>query len=93
LSVDGAFRPLQLVRQKGGKVVEAWAVEGDCDPDAIRSNTFEMEWPPNSGRRAAFPEVDRAAWFDTDEARVRIHEAQRSFLDELTSASDQEKDN
>jgi predicted NUDIX family NTP pyrophosphohydrolase len=52
-----------------------------------------MEWPPNSGRRAAFPEVDRAAWFDTDEARVRIHEAQRSFLDELTSASDQEKDN
>jgi predicted NUDIX family NTP pyrophosphohydrolase len=71
------------VRQKSGKVVQAWAVAGDLDADAIRSNTFEIEWPPRSGRRAEFPEVDRAAWFGLDEARERINPAQAAFLDRL----------
>ena len=74
---------LGSVRQKSGKVVRAWAVEGDLDAAAARSATFEMEWPPRSGRRARFPEVDRAAWFDLAEARGRLLEAQRPFLDRL----------
>src|SRR5579859_7132586 len=60
----GPFHPLPPVRQSGGKIVHAWAAEGDCDPAALRSNTFELEWPPRSGRRVAFPEIDRAGWFD-----------------------------
>lgn len=83
LRVAGAPQPLAPVRQPGGKVVHAWAVEQDCDPAALRSNTFTMEWPPRSGRRQTFPEVDRAAWFDLPEARRRIHKGQRPLLDEL----------
>ncbi|HEX5763418.1 MAG TPA: NUDIX domain-containing protein [Solirubrobacterales bacterium] len=71
------------VKQKGGKVVRAWAAEADFDPATLRSNTFEMEWPPRSGRRQAFPEVDRAEWFRLDEARRRILDAQILFLDRL----------
>jgi predicted NUDIX family NTP pyrophosphohydrolase len=71
------------VRQAGGKEVQAWAVEGDYDPADLRSVTFEMEWPPRSGRRATFPEVDRAAWFEVDAARRMILDAQRTFLDRL----------
>lgn len=81
-SVDGDFRKLSPCRQKGGKIVLAWAVEGDADA-AIVSNTFDMEWPPRSGRTQTFPEVDRAAWFAIDDARDRINPGQRPLLDEL----------
>jgi predicted NUDIX family NTP pyrophosphohydrolase len=80
---DGDLAPLGKVRQAGGKVVQAWAAAGDLDPERIESVTFEMEWPPRSGRRATFPEVDRAAWFDLDTARRKILEAQRTFIDRL----------
>ncbi len=79
----GPFRPLGSTRQKGGKLVTAWAVEGDLDPSRARSNTFELEWPPGSGRSRAFPEIDRVAWFATDEARRRIKPAQVVFIDRL----------
>lgn len=81
--IEGEFRPLKPLRQPSGKTVAAWAVEGDCDPAELRSNTFEMEWPPKSGKRQAFPEVDRAAWFSIEEARERILAGQAPFLDEL----------
>jgi predicted NUDIX family NTP pyrophosphohydrolase len=77
---------LEEVRQAGGKVVTAFALEGDLDPEAIRSNTFEMEWPPRSGRLQSFPEVDRAAWFTTDEARSKILAGQAPLLDRLREA-------
>ena len=80
---EGPFLPLGEVRQKAGKRVTAWAARAEFDPAALRSGTFEMEWPPRSGRRQAFPEVDRAAWFALVEARVRILEGQRPFLDAL----------
>lgn len=79
----GPFTPLTPRRQAGGKRVHAWAAEGDCDPVALRSNNFTLEWPPRSGRSQEFPEVDRAAWFPLDEARRRINKGQRGFLDEL----------
>lgn len=82
-SADGSFMPLGTVKQAGGKVVHLWAVEGDCDASAIRSNTFTMEWPPRSGRRQAFPEVDRAGWFGADDARRKLLEGQRPFVDRL----------
>jgi predicted NUDIX family NTP pyrophosphohydrolase len=71
------------IRQKSGKRVLAWAVEGDLDPETAVSNTFEMEWPPRSGRIREFPEIDRVAWFDLKEARVKIKAAQAPFLDRL----------
>jgi predicted NUDIX family NTP pyrophosphohydrolase len=71
------------VRLKSGKVVAAWALEGDVDPDAIVSNTFELEWPPRSGRVQAFPEVDRAAWLTLSAAREKLAPAQAPFLDRL----------
>ena len=74
---------LDDVKQKGGKVVTAWAAEGDLDADAVRSNTFKMEWPPRSGRTAEFPEIDRAGWFGIDEAREKLNPAQAEFLDRL----------
>lgn len=77
------FIPLGSVRQAGGKVVHAWAAEGDLDVDRIKSASFEIEWPPRSGRRHAFPEVDRAEWFDLDTARRKINQAQGAFLDRL----------
>jgi predicted NUDIX family NTP pyrophosphohydrolase len=79
----GPLVALTPVRQRGGKLVRAWAVEGDCDPAAVRSNTFTMEWPPRSGRTAEFPEVDRGAWFDVATARRKIRESQAALLDEL----------
>jgi predicted NUDIX family NTP pyrophosphohydrolase len=71
------------VRQKGGKVVQAWAVEADFDPATLRSNTFKMEWPPRSGREREFPEVDRAEWFEPEEAKRKINQAQAAFVDRL----------
>ena len=78
--------PIDLgeIRQASGKVVHAWAVEGDLDPARVTSNTFMMEWPPRSGRQQEFPEVDRAQWFGLDEARERINPAQAAFLDRLS---------
>jgi predicted NUDIX family NTP pyrophosphohydrolase len=81
--VSGNFIPLSPVRQPGGKVVQAWALESDCDPEAIRSNTFKMEWPPRSGRQQEYPEVDRAAWFGIEEAKSKINQGQISLLEEL----------
>ena len=80
---DGASWTTSAPAQKSGKVVQAWALEGDLDADAVRSNTFAMQWPPRSGRMQEFPEVDRAAWFSLDEARERINPAQAAFLDRL----------
>jgi predicted NUDIX family NTP pyrophosphohydrolase len=90
LRPEGPFEPLGSVTQKAGKVVHAWAVEGDCDPAAVRSNTYKVEWPPRSGRWREFPEVDRAGWFGLDEARAKINSAQAELLDrvgELTFGS------
>jgi len=78
--------PLGAVRQKGGKVVHAWALEGDLDPATAVSNTFSMPWPPGSETLVAFPEIDRVAWFDPGEARRRMKEAQAAFLDRLAAS-------
>ena len=78
--------PLGTIRQRGGKLVHAWALPGDLDPAAARSNTFTLEWPPGSGRLEAFPEIDRVAWFDLAEARLRLKDAQVPFLDRLVEA-------
>lgn len=85
MSVSGTFSSLAPVRQAGGKIVHAWAIAGDFDAAAIRSNTFTMEWPPRSGKMRSFPEVDRAAWFTLQEARVKILAGQRPLLDELAA--------
>ncbi len=82
--VSGRFIPLSPVKLKSGKTVKAWAVEGDCDPEAIRSNTFQMEWPPKSGRQCEFPEVDLAAWFALEEAKEKINKGQLPLIEELT---------
>jgi len=83
-----AARPLSLgpVRLKSGKRIEAWAVEGDLDPETIRSNTFELEWPRGSGRMRSYPEVDRAGWFVPDEARRKLNPAQVDLLERLLVA-------
>jgi len=80
---DGALIPLGEIRQPSGKLITAWAVEADLDPAAIVPGTFELEWPRGSGRVQTIPEVDRVAWFSLDEARLRIVEGQRPFLDRL----------
>lgn len=82
----GALLPLGEVRQAGGKTVVVWAVEGDLDPARVEPGTFEMEWPPRSGRRQTFPEIDRVAWVPLDEAAPRLVAAQRAFLDRLRDA-------
>jgi predicted NUDIX family NTP pyrophosphohydrolase len=79
----GVLLPLGRIRQRGGKLVDAFALEGDFDVDRISGNSFEMEWPPRSGRRQSFPEVDRAAWFSPQEARRKINAGQRPFIDRL----------
>lgn len=81
--VAGEFLTLAPVRQKSGKLVYAFAVEGNLDTNSIQSNTFSMEWPPRSGRIQQFPEVDRAEWFDITTASQKINPAQSAFLDEL----------
>jgi predicted NUDIX family NTP pyrophosphohydrolase len=80
---EGELIDLGDVKQKSGKVVTAWAAEGDLDADAITSNTFTMEWPPRSGQMAEFPEVDRAGWFSLDDAREKLIAAQAEFVGRL----------
>ena len=82
----GTMVDLGQITQKGGKVVFAWGVEGDLDPAAATSNTFEVEWPPRSGRMETFPELDRVEWFDLPSAREAVREAQGPLLDRLEEA-------
>ena len=83
VAISGALEPVGEIRQRGGKRVVAFAVEGDIDAAAIKSNRFEIEWPPKSGKMQSFSENDRAGWFDLPAARVKIIESQRLFLDRL----------
>jgi predicted NUDIX family NTP pyrophosphohydrolase len=80
---DGALEELGTVKLKSGKLVEAFAVAGDLDPATLTSTTFELEWPPRSGRIQAFPEIDRAEWFGLDAAREKLNPAQVAFVDRL----------
>lgn len=80
------FLPLGEVVQRSGKRITAWAVAGDCEPDQLHSNTFEVEWPPRSGRTHSFPEVDRVAWFELPEARRKMNPAQAALLERLEQA-------
>jgi predicted NUDIX family NTP pyrophosphohydrolase len=80
---SGDFVPLAAIRQKAGKVVQAWAFAGDCNPRQTRSNSFTMEWPPRSGKQEEFPEVDRAEFFEIEEAKHKINPAQAAMLSEL----------
>ena len=82
-AAEGDFLDLGAVQQAGGKVVMAWAFEGDCDPSKLISNRCEIEWPPRSGRKIEIPEVDRGSWFSIAEARERILKRQAPFLDRL----------
>jgi predicted NUDIX family NTP pyrophosphohydrolase len=88
LSDTGELSDLGEIRQRGGKVVRAWAAPGDLDPATVRSNTFELQWPPGSGRIEEFPEIDRVGWFSLDAARARIVPAQAAFLDRLLQRGD-----
>jgi predicted NUDIX family NTP pyrophosphohydrolase len=83
------FLPLGQVRQSSAKLLTVWAAKGDLDAAAATSNTFELEWPPRSGRMQSFPEIDRAAWFAVDEARTRLVRGQVPFLDRLLERLDQ----
>ena len=83
ITPSGPFVSLTPVKQKGGKSVHVWGFAGDCDPSTIVSNTFEMEWPPKSGRQVAFPEIDRAEFFDLVTASVKINLAQLALVEEL----------
>jgi predicted NUDIX family NTP pyrophosphohydrolase len=79
----GPYLPLGELRLKSGKRIQAWAFRGDCDPAQLRSNSFEMEWPPRSGRMQSFPEIDRAGWFSLAQARCKLIAAQVGFVDRL----------
>jgi predicted NUDIX family NTP pyrophosphohydrolase len=81
--INGNFIELQPIKQKAGKMVNCWAVEGDIDAGAISSNTYKQEWPYKSGKWQTFPEVDKAAWFSIEEAKEKINAAQAAFIDEL----------
>jgi predicted NUDIX family NTP pyrophosphohydrolase len=83
--VTGTLRALAPIKQKSGKLVQAWAVEGDFDPTQLRSNTFQAEWPPRSGKMTEYPEVDRAEWFPIDAAREKILPAQAPLIAELVA--------
>jgi predicted NUDIX family NTP pyrophosphohydrolase len=78
---SGDFQPLGSAKQPSGKLISAWAFEGDCDPSQLKSNTMEMEWPPRSGRQIEIPEVDRGGWFTIPKARVKLIAGQLPFLD------------
>jgi len=82
-TADGDMIPLEPLRQPSGKVVYAWALEGNLDPAGLKTNTFSIEWPPKSGRYQEFPEIDRAAWFTIEEANRKILKGQAAFLDQI----------
>lgn len=82
-AVKGSFLPLTSIKQKSGKWVHVWALEGELDETKVQSNSFEMEWPPRSGKQQAFPEVDKAAWLSLPEAKEKINPAQAGLLNEL----------
>jgi predicted NUDIX family NTP pyrophosphohydrolase len=81
--IDGDFVALDPIKQRSGKVIRLWAVEGECDPATIRSNTFSVEWPRGSGRQQQFPEIDRAGWFSPGDAKVKLVPGQTGFVDQL----------
>jgi predicted NUDIX family NTP pyrophosphohydrolase len=83
--INGNFVALNPIKQKGGKIVQAWAVEGNIDPENIRSNTFEIEWPPRSGKKQTFDEIDRGGWFEMAIAKIKINPAQAALIDELAA--------
>ena len=91
LKPDGRFIELGSFRQSSAKTISAWAVEGDFDPSRLHSNTFSMQWPPRTGRLQEFPEVDRAAWFEPEEAERKILKGQRGILDALAARIDNAK--
>lgn len=86
--ITGNFIALNPIKQKGGKTVQAWAVEGNIDAENIKSNTFEIEWPPRSGKKQTFDEIDRGAWFDITIAKIKINPAQAALIDELAAMND-----
>jgi predicted NUDIX family NTP pyrophosphohydrolase len=90
--VDGSFIPLDTVIQSGSKMVHAWAIEGNCDPAKIKSNTFQMEWPPRSGKYQEFPEVDRVKWFDINTAKTKLLKGQVAFLERLIKEIKKDKE-
>ena len=83
--ITGDFIALNAIKQKGGKTVLAWALEGNIDQGNIKSNTFEIEWPPRSGKKQTFDEIDRAEWFDMAIAKIKINPAQAALIDELAA--------
>jgi len=83
IKASGEFIKLNPIKQKSGKIVYAWAVEGDIDPEKIKSNSFEIEWPPKSGKMKSFPEIDKAAWFNLSEAAAKINTGQLPLIKEL----------
>lgn len=83
ISIGGPCIPLGTIKQRSGKTVHVWAVEGDADPKAIKSNTFTLEWPPKSGRMQDFPEVDEAVWYGVDDARTKIKSEQFALIELL----------
>lgn len=85
IRIEGNFLILRPVRQKSGKTVHCFACEGEIDPSSIKSNTFEMEWPPKSGKKQSFPEVDKAGWFSSEIAMEKILEGQKAFIAEMLS--------
>jgi predicted NUDIX family NTP pyrophosphohydrolase len=87
MAVEGEFLDLGTHKQPGGKIVVAWAHEGDFDPASLKSNTFAIEWPPRSGKTAEFPEVDRAAWFSIDEALEKINKGQKPIIAALKASA------
>ena len=91
IKADGNFIELTPVKQKSGKLVYAWALQKDIDPAGIKSNSFEMEWPPRSGIKKSFPEIDRAAWFTMNEARRKIIDGQVPLINELETKIDEAK--
>jgi len=82
---SGNFIELNPIQQKGGKIVKCWAIEGNIDPDKLVSNSFEMEWPPRSGKMQVYPEIDRGGWFTFEEAMKKINERQISFLEQVVA--------
>jgi predicted NUDIX family NTP pyrophosphohydrolase len=83
MDIDGKFISLSPIKQKSGKLIFAFALEHDIDTEKVRSNSFELEWPPHSGKKNQFPEIDKAAWFSIDEVREKINPAQAALVEEL----------